>query len=317
MLEQKLAGGNAECTTVANLKEARGKLWALFKREEREWIQKSRLKWSIEGDRNTKFFHLDASNRRRSNFTGSIQVGDDLVTSPGAIREAIGEHFKKMYNGSRAIPLKSFDCELGHISAVEAERLEREFSEKEIWEALSALDASKAPGPDGFNMGFLKKFWYSLKVDILNFFGSFFKGEIVDLSFNQSFVVLIPKKNNPVLIEDYRPISLVRCIYKLLSKVLAMRLREVMDGVIGEQQFAFCPGRQILDCSLIANEAALSLSPLLFNLVAEALSALLRKASSLGFFSGFSISQSAIGISHLQFADDLIIFCGAVILFIC
>ncbi|KAL4355296.1 hypothetical protein GQ457_06G015720 [Hibiscus cannabinus] len=132
--------------------------------------------------------------------------------------------------------------------------IRREFLVKEIWEALMVLDSSKATIPDVFNMGFLKKFWSSLKVEILNFFGCFFKCEISDLLFNQSFVVLIPKRSNPVLIEDYRPISFVGCIYKVFSKVLALRLREVMDAVIEDQRFAFCPGRHILDCSLIENE---------------------------------------------------------------
>ncbi|KAL4312751.1 hypothetical protein GQ457_01G025880 [Hibiscus cannabinus] len=384
--EHKLATGNTDLSIITNLKEARGELWALLRREEREWIQKSRLKWAAEGDRNTKFFHLAASARRRNNFIGSLQVGNKTHNSPSKIKEEVGEYFRNFYNDSRAIPLKSFDCELSQISGVEAERLEREFSEQEIWFALSAMDSNKAPGPDGFNIGFLKKFWPNLKIEIMNFFRCFFKGEGVDWSFNQSFVVLIPKKVNPVRIEDFRPISLVGCIYKLVAKVLALRLKEVMEGIIGEQQFAFCPGRQILDCSLIANEViehhkrkklegvifkadffkaydtidwgflmfimkkmgfrsvwcqwiyscissanvsilvngsptipftigrglrqGCPLSPMLFNLVAEALSALLRKATVLGFFNGFSIGQPALEVSHLQFADDLIIFCG-------
>ncbi|KAL4311451.1 hypothetical protein GQ457_01G029990 [Hibiscus cannabinus] len=53
---------------------------------------------------------------------------------------------------------------------------------------------------------------------------------------------------------DYRPISLVGSIYKLLSKVLANRLKSMSEDLIGETQFAFCPGKQILDCSLISNE---------------------------------------------------------------
>ncbi|KAK8628221.1 hypothetical protein V6N13_063931 [Hibiscus sabdariffa] len=72
LLEQKLIDGNADLTTVTVLKENRAKLWALIRREEQEWIQKSRLNWAVEGDRNTKFFHLVASARRRSNYIGSI-----------------------------------------------------------------------------------------------------------------------------------------------------------------------------------------------------------------------------------------------------
>ncbi|GMI83016.1 hypothetical protein HRI_001970900 [Hibiscus trionum] len=52
------------------------------------------------------------------------------------------------------------------------------------------------------------------------------------------------------------------------------------------------------------------LSPMLFNIVAEALSSLLTKAVSNGFFSGFNLGADGLGISHLQFADDLVIFCG-------
>ena len=53
-------------------------------------------------------------------------------------------------------------------------------------------------------------------------------------SLNASFLSLIPKKNNVVIIKDFRPISLVGSVYKLLSKVLANRLRRVLDKLISE-----------------------------------------------------------------------------------
>ncbi|KAL4272474.1 hypothetical protein GQ457_13G020790 [Hibiscus cannabinus] len=75
-----------------------------------------------------------------------------------------------------------------------------------------------------------------------------------DLSFNHSFVVLIPKTKAPTSMTDYRPISLVGSMYKLLTKVLANRFKGVTKETISDSQFAFCPGKQILDCSLIVNE---------------------------------------------------------------
>ena len=174
-------------------------------------------------------------------------------------------------------------------------------------------------------------------------------------------------------------------IYKILPKVLANRLRGVLDEVIGPNQFSFIKGRQILDCSLVANEvideikrkkigglilkvdfekaydsvdwlfleaimakmgfgerwrkwimacistASLSvlingtpsrqfksnkglrqgcpLSPLLFNIVAEALSSLIYSAVSLNLFKGIKVGIEEVMISHLHFADDTIIFC--------
>ena len=71
---------------------------------------------------------------------------------------------------------------------------------------------------------------------------------------NASFLTLIPKKCNAVNIKDFRLISLVGSVYKLLSKVLANRLRVVLDNLISEAQNSFVGRRQILDSMLIANE---------------------------------------------------------------
>jgi len=65
---------------------------------------------------------------------------------------------------------------------------------------------------------------------------------------------LIPKVNSPQRLNDFRPISLIGCLYKVLAKVLANRLRQVVGSVVFESQSAFIKGKQILDGILIANE---------------------------------------------------------------
>ena len=71
---------------------------------------------------------------------------------------------------------------------------------------------------------------------------------------NDAVIILIPKKNNPEYLKDFRPISLCNMIYKVISKFLVNRLRPLLDELISETQSAFIPGRLITDNATIAFE---------------------------------------------------------------
>ncbi|RVW16809.1 Transposon TX1 uncharacterized 149 kDa protein [Vitis vinifera] len=136
-----------------------------------------------------------------------------------------------------------------------ASSLEVMFSEEEIFAALSSFCGDKAPGPDGFTMAFWLFCWDVVKPEILGLFREFYLHGTFQRSLNSTFLLLIPKKEGTEDLKDFRPISLVGSVYKLLAKVLANRLKTVMGEVISDSQHAFVHGRQILDAVLIANEA--------------------------------------------------------------
>lgn len=140
------------------------------------------------------------------------------------------------------------------LSDTEGAALIKPFLLDEIKAAIWDCDNYKCHGPDGINLGFYKDFWEVLKIDLLNFFGEFFCHGKLTKGLNSTFIALIPKVESPQRVADFRPIYLVSSVYKILSKVLANRLRMVVGKVVTASQSAFIKGRQILDAILIANE---------------------------------------------------------------
>lgn len=112
----------------------------------------------------------------------------------------------------------------------------------------------KAPGSDGFPGLFFQSYWDVVGNDIFEAVQSFFQEGILLREWNHTNVTLIPKEKNPELMIHFHPISLCRFIYKVISKVLANRLKPFIDGIISEQQSAFITGRQIQDNIIVAHE---------------------------------------------------------------
>lgn len=85
-------------------------------------------------------------------------------------------------------------------------------------------------------------------------FQDFFKTRIINAYLNKTYICLVPKKVNAYMVGDYKPISLISCLYNIIAIVLSERLKKTLPSTITKFQSAFVEGRQILDASLIANE---------------------------------------------------------------
>lgn len=134
------------------------------------------------------------------------------------------------------------------------EMLGARFLFEEVEEVVQSFEGNKSPGPDGFNFKFIQNFWSILKDDIWGMVNEFFETMKILLGFKSYFVALIPKINNPQCLSDFCPISLMGCLYKIISKLLACRLKRVLDPLISNTQSAFIANRNILDGVVVINE---------------------------------------------------------------
>jgi hypothetical protein len=132
--------------------------------------------------------------------------------------------------------------------------LEDIFTGEEIFEVVQSCDGSKSPGPDGFTFAFIKEFWWLMRNDMKILFDQFHGNECIPKCLTSYFLTLIPMIKLPQCLGDFRPISLLGCVYKLIAKVLTARLAKVMDPLIAKTQTAFLKNRQLVEGVVEVNE---------------------------------------------------------------
>lgn len=121
-----------------------------------------------------------------------------------------------------------------------AAELDGPFTMAEVWAAIVASLAEKAPGPDGFTCQFFRSCWHIIKDEIMAVFQKFYHMAGENFSdINTALIALLPKHSDASEIGHYRPIGLIHSVAKLISKVLASRLSAALDGVISPAQTAF------------------------------------------------------------------------------
>ncbi|RVX05721.1 Transposon TX1 uncharacterized 149 kDa protein [Vitis vinifera] len=252
LIEQE---GNLNPDLVLERTLRRKELEDVLLKEEVQWRQKSRVKWIKEGDCNSKFFHRVATCRRSRKFIKSlISERGETLNNIEDISEEIVNFFGNLYSKPVGESWRVEGIDWVPISGESGVWLDRPFTEEEVRMAVFQLNKEKAPGPDGFTIAVYQECWDVIKEDLMRVFLEFHTNGVINQSTNATFIALVPKKSQSFKISDYRPISLVTSLYKIIAKVLSGRLRKVLHETISGSQGAFVEGRHILDAVLIANE---------------------------------------------------------------
>src|SRR5699024_8566754 len=121
--------------------------------------------------------------------------------------------------------------------------LNRPFTEEEVIKVIWSMDSDKAPGPDGFTIHFYKMCLDIIKTDLLKMIKGFRNKAKVGGGTNSTYLALIPKDSNPETFARFRPISLCNASYKILAKLLANRIKPLLNRLISSNQGGFIEGR--------------------------------------------------------------------------
>ena len=242
--------------TIAHMRALDSRMDELERREEIFWKQRSRQDWINHGDRNTKFFHGKAKQRVERNTISAIRdEAGQTYEDEQEIMEVFITHFSNLFTANNNVEMAPvLDRIEKKVADSMVAMLTEPFQSEEVVEALNQMHPTKAPGPDGMCALFYQKYWDIVGPDVITTVLDILNNGSDISALNQTHIVLIPKKKICDSPADYRPISLCNVLYKIVSKVLANRLKKVLPDIIHDSQSGFVPGRLITDNILVAYE---------------------------------------------------------------
>lgn len=193
-MEEQLDREEQNQSPCPEFSQLRKELEHLYDVKEEMLKQKSRLNWSLKGDRNTSFFHKVVQRRNHRNKICRILWKGSWVSEPNHIKNIFFEHYKNFFNVQDPLRILTLGSLVSkRLSFDDTEWLDRDFTEEEIEWALSQPGREKSHGPDGFNIRCLTKFWPNIKDKVMKCFQRFSSGVSLPKGLNSSFMILIPK----------------------------------------------------------------------------------------------------------------------------
>ncbi|GKB67861.1 RNA-directed DNA polymerase, eukaryota [Tanacetum coccineum] len=210
----------------------------------------SRNQLQLVETRTQEFFQGSINRRGSLSYSGVLLIIGKWCTEPATVKDIHEINSKLDLSSPNNLGLKLI------FSLINAYLMDLDsmVTREEIRRAVWSCGDDKSPGPDGFSFEFFRKYWNFIGPDFCGAVEHFFNKGTFTRGCNSSFIALIPKISDAKYVSDYRPISLIGCVYKVVTKILAIRLANIISDIISDTQSAFLTKRNILDGPFILNE---------------------------------------------------------------
>jgi hypothetical protein len=209
----------------------------------------------------TRAFYKIGKTKNRDDNTRVIKDGrGESFTDEKARGKYIGEHFGNLYKKKidKILEFENYLWELNNqegnnirkVSEEQKVNMESEFTLNELEQSLDKSNMDSAPGWDGISYFFMKKFWNIIGPILTKAMNESIREGELSINFRTGLIKIIPKKGNAEKIEEWRPITLLSCAYKVISGAVANRIEKVLPDIIGRAQKGFMKNRNIHMCNL-------------------------------------------------------------------
>ena len=158
------------------------------------------------------------------------------------VGHALIDHFRDFYRCRPPNNWKWTPTMASTLTSTQKTQLSSPFSIEEVKAAVWGLNSEGELGPDRIPIFFYKNCWDTIAPEVMQLMGDLYAGQCQMERLNKVYIVLL-KIPRAELLGDFRPIALSNSIHLIIAKVLANRLRKVLDGLIGPVHSAFIPGR--------------------------------------------------------------------------
>ena len=204
--------------------------------EEKLWHQRSQSHWIKSGDKNTSYFHSRASHRfHRNTIHGLRNLRGEMCCGDENVAALLVDYYTGLLTTSNLCEIDSILQQVQRNITEEMNTpLGREFTREEVDLALSQMASLKAPGPNGMPPIFFQHYWKDIGSDVAAVVLSCLNTAHIPAGINHAYLTLIPKVKSPKHVTEFRPIALCNIVYKLISIVLANRLKVILSDIISK-----------------------------------------------------------------------------------